>query len=62
MAANRNSCTSFTSSGTTVTLTAEEIAEHGKALDDLSTLERQFADVELEQRVLASLSKCARVC
>lgn len=36
------------------TLTAEEMTEHEKALEDLSTLKSQFASVELDQRLRPS--------
>lgn len=45
-----NNDTSSGSSRPSASLTAEEIAEHKKALEDLSKLERQFAKVELDQR------------
>lgn len=45
-----NNDTSFASSGASASLTAEEIAEHEKALEELSKLERQFANIELDQR------------
>ncbi len=45
-----NNDTSFASSSVSASLTAEEIAEHEQALEELSKLERQFAEVELDQR------------
>jgi hypothetical protein len=44
-------CKSFTSSGSSVSLTTEEITEHEKALEELSELEQQFATVELDLRM-----------
>lgn len=46
-----NNDTSFSSSGAPAGLTAQEIAEHEIALDELSNLELQFAKVELDQRL-----------
>jgi hypothetical protein len=44
-------CKSFMSSGPSVNLTAEEVTEHEKDLEELSELEQQFATVELDQRI-----------
>jgi hypothetical protein len=41
---------SFGSNEKSSSMTAEDIAEHEKALNELSQLEREFAHVELEQR------------
>ncbi len=49
MAASNDTC--FASSGASTRLTHEEIIEHEKALEELSGLEREFANVELEQRM-----------
>lgn len=45
-----NNDTSFASNSASASLTGEEIAEHEKALRELSKLECQFATVELDQR------------
>ena len=45
-----NNDTSSASNSASAKLTGEEIAEHEKALEELSRLERQFAIVELDQR------------
>ncbi len=45
-----NNDTNLVSSSASATFTAEEIAEHEKALEELSKLERQFAKIELDQR------------
>ncbi|ERF74056.1 hypothetical protein EPUS_03871 [Endocarpon pusillum Z07020] len=45
-----NNDTSFSSNSASASLTGEEIAEHEKALEELSKLERQFARVELDQQ------------
>lgn len=39
-----------TPSATSQALTTEEDTEHEKVLEELAELERQFADVELDQR------------